>query len=327
MNINSSARKKVLFLSDLDGTWLSKKPENRAKLDKEILEIRDEYRTRGVDLKFGFITARPPQRTAKENLPAPDWTVTYNGAKISRGGPGKKAPSGEFVAQEADKNWVETNRATGFNTLTAARQLDGLLEQKQFSNLTIKTVGEVVDNPSADANEFTAAICVDQESIKLTKSEKRDANKNGIPDLFEAETFTPPKQLQRLVKALDQKLEEEGVGHQVSPLYLFHGKPYVMFDVASPHANKGDAVSFLQQQEQVTPEHTIVAGDGGNDIAMMTGPDGKDEGRRSIVVGGDAGLTGAAAKLRNSILRPAKEDSSLGVLAGLRQHLDAIVLA
>lgn len=43
MNITSAPpRKNVLFRSDLDGTWLSKNPENRARLDKEILEIKDE---------------------------------------------------------------------------------------------------------------------------------------------------------------------------------------------------------------------------------------------------------------------------------------------
>jgi len=320
-----SFRKKVLFLSDLDGTWLSKSPKNRAKLDREIVKIRDEYAEKGVDLKFGYITARPPQRVEKEELPEPDWTVTYNGAQVNVGDAGDFEPDGSYTEKERATAWDDENRKTGFTTDKARSELMELLSTEQFSNLSLKTVGEVVENPAADANEFSLSVCFEQDNIALAPGEERDKNNNDIPDLFEPETFAAPEQITQLREQLDSKFEEAGIGHQVSPAYLFHGKPYVMFDIASPLANKGEAVRFLQSQEQVDAEHTIVAGDGGNDIAMMTGRDGGDEGRRTIVVGKDAGLNQAASELKNALIQPSEMDSALGVLTGLRHHLDAIV--
>lgn len=324
-NSNATALKKVLFLSDLDGTWLSKVPKNRARLDNEILEIKDEYRARGVDLKFGYITARPPQRVEKENLPESDWTVTYNGAQINAGDPGDFDSAGNFVANSPDSRWVEINSRSGFSTEKTLETAHELLEEERFCNLSFQTVGQVVNNPAADSNPFTTALCFSLDDIHLTPQEQVDANRNGIPDVLEKETFSAPQQLQELTEALSGRLDEQKVGHEISPVYLFHGKPIVMFDVASPVANKGDALQFLQKLEGVDPSNTIVAGDGGNDIAMMTGQNGIDEGRRVIVVGGDSKLVRAASGLRNAIVCPPEMDSSLGVLSGLRRHLDEIV--
>ena len=319
-------RKNVLFMSDLDGTWLSKNPENRARLDREILEIRDEYESKGVSLSFGYITARPPQRVETENLPPSDWTVTYNGAQINPGDPGDFDSEGNFVAHEQNQAWVDKNAATGFSAEKSTETVRNLLQDNRFSNLNFRTVGQVVENPSADANPFTASLCFTAGDIRLTESEKTDANKNGTADIFEKATFSPPKQIQALISQLDHQLDSEGVGHEISPAYLFHGKPIVMFDVASPLANKGEALQFVQQSKGVDPTHTIVAGDGGNDIAMMKASNGTDEGRRVIIVGGDSKLVEAASSLRNAIIQPAEMDCSLGVLDGLRRHLDAIVL-
>lgn len=323
--ISTQKLKKVLFLSDLDGTWLSKKPENRAKLDREVLEIKDSYRQKGVDLEFGYITARPPERVEKENLPTPDWTITYNGAQINQGDPGNFQAEGEFAAEPSLANWNEKNQATGFSASTTLSELNTLLQDEKFSNLQFQTVGQLVENSAADANEFATGLCFSLPSVALTEAEKADLNANGTADILEEETFAAPQQLKDLASALDEALGLAGVGHDVSPPYLFHGKPYAMLDVASPIANKGSALAFLQQREGVSPSHTIVAGDGVNDISMMTALNGVDEGRRAIVVGGNSMLVAAASKLKNSIIQPADQDSSLGVLDGLRQHLEAII--
>lgn len=330
MNISSPSSadtrlKKVLFMSDLDGTWLSKNPENRARLDREIFEIKDEYREKGVDLSLGYITARPPQRVEKEALPTPDWTVTYNGAEIHAGDPGNFDANGAFTSHPSSQEWVKLNAETGFSAETALGSARALLSEERFSNLNAKTVGEVVDNAAADANQFTTALCFNVGEVRLSEAESADRNGNSLADIYERETFAVPAQLRELVGALDESLDAQGVGHEISPVYIFHGKPIIMFDVASPIANKGEALSFLQHNEQVSPSHTIVAGDGGNDISMMTGRNGGDEGRRVIVVGGDSKLVDAASGLRNSIIQPASMDCSLGVIGGLRQHLDAIV--
>lgn len=329
MNISTRLRaplaKKVLFMSDLDGTWLSKEPKNRAKLDREIGEIRDEYREKGVDLHLGYITARPPERVEKENLPSSDWTVTYNGAEIHQGDPGDFQADGKFLSNPGSEEWASRNAETGFSVQAALKGAEALLKEERFENLAFKTVGQVVENPAADANSFTTALCFNLADLRLKPSEQADLNANGLADILEKESFAVPAQVGEFVEALGQNLESQGIGHEISPVYLFHGKPYLMFDVASPLANKGDAVTFLQKTEDVSPSHTIVAGDGGNDIAMMKGSQGEDEGRRVIVVGGDSKLVESASELSKAIIQPADMDSSLAVLSGLRQHLDEIV--
>jgi hydroxymethylpyrimidine pyrophosphatase-like HAD family hydrolase len=304
----------VLFLSDLDGTWLSKNPQNRAQLDAGVQRLRDEYREQGIDLQFGYITARPPARVAQEHLPQPDWTVTFNGGWIHPGvanGPQLEA-------------WENRNKQSGFTAQLALDTLQGLLQQPAYRNLKFHTVGQVVKNPAADECPYVSSLCFDQSSIALTPNEQTDANHNGQPDLFETDTYRAPQQIQNLMNDLSASLARRGVQFQMSPAYLFSGMPYVMLDVGSPVADKGNAVAFLADLKKIPASHVIVAGDGGNDIAMMRALDGSDDGRRAIVVGCDPNLHAAASKLQNAIIAPADEDSSLAVLAGLSQHLAAI---
>ena len=105
-------------------------------------------------------------------------------------------------------------------------------------------------------------------------------------------------------------------------VYPFHGQPYVMFDLAS--VDKGDAIQFLKDEHKLENQHVIIAGDGGNDIAMMRDPKGRDDGRRAIVVGANSALRSAATEVSHAIVQPSDMDCSLGVLAGLKQHLGEI---
>lgn len=316
--------KRVLFLSDLDGTWLSKDPKNRQALDRGVLELKDEFRERGVELEFGYVTARPPVRVAAEKLPESDWTLTYNGGFIHQGAPGAFGPDGTYEVRPQLRQWQQLNEATGFEAAVAMASLKHVLADPRYAGLQVKTVGEVVGTPAADACPAVAHLCIDETSVALTSEERVDANGNGRPDVFEKESFRAPEQVQHLVDDLSASLKEQGVQFRVSPIYPFAGKPIVMFDVASPHADKGRAVEFLRDLEGVEADHVIIAGDGGNDIAMMRRHDGSDDGRRAIVVGGEKALYDAALQLRNVVARPAEEDCSLGVLQGLRQHLEAI---
>lgn len=316
--------KRVLFLSDLDGTWLSKDPKNRQALDEGVQVLKDEFRQRGVDLEFGYVTARPPVRVAAEKLPEPDWTLTYNGGFIHQGTPGAFGPDGAYVVRPQLRQWQNLNEATGFEAAVAMASLKHVLADPRYAGLQVKTVGEVVGTPAADACPAVAHLCIDETSVALTPEERVDANGNGRPDVFEKESFRAPEQVRHLVDDLSASLQQQGVQFRVSPIYPFAGKPIVMFDVASPHADKGRAVEFLRDLEGVAADHVIIAGDGGNDIAMMRRHDGSDDGRRAIVVGGEKALYDAALQLRNVVARPAEEDCSLGVLAGLREHLEDI---
>ena len=300
---------KVLFLSDLDGTWLG---EQRELLDNGMEDIRSEYAEKGIDFKFGFVTARPPERLDK-NLPATaDFKLTFNGGRVED----KNGPMNA---------WIEKNESSGFDNAKVQAAFNELLTKPEYENLEYKTVGEVVNNPAADASPFDTSFCLDQETIALTPEEQVDANNNGVADIFEKKTFKVPAQVQSLLDDLSENLDAEGMGYKIASPYLFHGKPVVSCDVAAPDANKGAAVTFVGEQVGVSPDHLIVACDGGNDLPMVKLNGGNDNGRRAIVVGHEHNLRAAGAELKNGIVRPENEDSSVGVYKGLRAHLDAIV--
>lgn len=315
---------KVLFLSDLDGTWLSKNPASRKKLDEGVVALKDEYQKRGVDLEFGYVTARPPQRVADEKLPNPDWTITYNGGFIHEGPSGQVKSDGTFEGREPLPAWEQLNKESNFNASSTVQLVKQLVARPEYRNLMLQTVGQVVHTPASDACPWLAVLCFDERSIRLMPQEAADKNGNGIPDLFEKESFETPAQIKSLVEDLKHELQARDVNFQMSPVYPFLGKPITMFDVSSPVANKGKAIEFLMDQEGIPPDHVIVAGDGGNDIAMMRAQDGHDDGRRAIVVGGEDALYDAASHLQNAILQPAQMDCAEAVLDGLRHQLEII---
>lgn len=323
MNISAHS-KKVLFLSDLDGTWLSKNPANRKALDEGVQELRDEYASKGIELEFGYVTARPPERVAQENLPTPDWTITFNGGRIDKGTGFTVNEKGEKVKAEAWANWNEFNDISRFSAPLAIEEAKEVLSRGEFGTMTLNTIGEVVQNPAADDCKFATHLCFPLNNVSLTEAEKADENHDGTPDILQPATFMPPEQLLNFSTTLNMELKETGVEYEISRPYLFQGKPYAMLDIASPLANKGEAVDYLRDQEGVTRDHLIIAGDGGNDISMMRDPLGRDDGRRVIVVGPDAGLRKAGSGLSHAILQDPDGDCSLGVLNGLRRHLEAI---
>lgn len=325
LNMNISTHtKKVLFLSDLDGTWLSKNPANRRALDEGVQELRDEYAAKGVDLEFGYVTARPPERVAQENLPSPDWTITFNGGRIDKGTGFTVNDKGERVKAEAYANWDEFNDISHFDSSKAVEGAKEVLASGKFGAMTLNTIGEVVENPAADDCKFATHLCFPLSNVSLNDAERTDDDHNGTPDILQPSMFKAPEQLLEFSTELNLQMKNSGVEYEISPAYLFQGKPYAMLDIASPLANKGDAVGYLRDEQGVTHDHLIVAGDGGNDISMMRDSSGRDDGRRAIVVGPDAGLRHAAAGLSNVILQDPDEDCSLGVLDGLRRHLEAI---
>lgn len=199
-----------------------------------------------------------------------------------------------------------------------------VLADGKFGMMTLNTIGEVVQNPAADDCKFATHLCFPLSNVSLTEAEKTDANQDGIPDILQPATFKAPEQLLNFSTELNLQLKNAGSEYEISAPYLFQGKPYAMLDIASPLANKGEAVAYLRDQEGVSHDHLIVAGDGGNDISMMRDHLGRDDGRRVIVVGADAGLRQAGSGLSNAILQDPDADCSLSVLDGLRRHLEAI---
>jgi hydroxymethylpyrimidine pyrophosphatase-like HAD family hydrolase len=294
-------------------------------LDAGLLALKDQYSRQGIDFEFGPVTARPPVRVASENLPTPDWCITYNGGYIHRGAPGHYEGS-HYVVNPPLPAWVQANDATGFNAGQAGHVLQDLLADQRFQNLRLRTIGQVVGNPAADACPYVYSPCIEESSVQLSPQEAQDENHNQVPDVFDANTFHPPTQVAQLVDELRQRLAARHVPCAVSPVYPAEGRPLVMFDVTTPMADKGDAVEYLRKLCSLPADHLIVAGNGGNDISMMRAPDGTDDGRRAIVVGGEADLYKAAAGLEHLYAAPADMDCSLGVLEGFRHHLEALAL-
>ena len=292
----------VLFLSDLDGTWLSPNPENRKALDEGVVALKQEAREKGVDLQFGYISARPLERIEQENLPDSDWSIANNGGYI-------------YSTEGKDPSWEDRKRAYGFTASRAFEIAAELQKSPQFAGLDVSSVGKVVGNPAADGCPESASLCIHNDSVRLTRGESKEQ--------LESEHFTPPSQVQAFADAISKELRKEGAEFQLSPVYPYHGKPYVMFDLAS--VNKGDAIAYLKEKENLSSDHIIIAGDGGNDIAMMLDQQGKDDGRRAIVVGENAKLRAAAEGVSKAIIQSPDQDCSLGVLAGLRQHVEEII--
>lgn len=292
----------VLFLSDLDGTWLSPDAANRQALDEGVVKLKREALEKGVDLQFGYISARPMERIQQENLPDSDWSITDNGGYI-------------YNLQGKDAVWEDHKKASGFTARRAFEIAQELLKSPKFAGLNVTSVGKVVGNPAADACPDSANVCIHNDSVRLGKGESKEQ--------LDSEHFTAPAQVQAFADAISKRLRKEGAEFQLSPVYPFHGKPYVMFDLAS--VNKGDAIAYLKEKQNFAPEHIIIAGDGGNDIAMMLNQQGQDDGRRAIVVGENASLRAAAGNVNRAIIQNPREDSSLGVLAGLRQHVEEII--
>ncbi|MFN8607533.1 MAG: HAD family hydrolase [Vulcanimicrobiota bacterium] len=293
----------VLFLSDLDGTWLSPVEANRRALDEGVVNLKEEAREKGIDLQFGYITARPASCREKQHLPESDWFVCQNGGII-------------YDGTGLDADWESQKEELGFKASRAREIAEGVLEQPEFQGLQVSSVGEVVANPEADSCPQSATFCIHNQSVSLATGER--------PEQLSEAAFEAPQQVQHFADQVGQRLKAEGARFHQSPVYPFHGKPYVMFDMAC--MDKGDAVSYLKEKEHIPPEHVIIAGDGGNDIAMMLDQSGHDDGRRAIVVGSNPKLRQAAQNLQRALLEDPQLDCSLAVLDGVRRHVQAIAV-
>ena len=313
-NMNFAGKRDVLAPIDWDGTFEDPKhPETRAVLEKGLADLRSEYAQKGINFMPCIITARPKARLMQKNpTPAVQWAITQNGGEITKGLP---APGSKEI-----QSWIKLNESTGFDKKGVNDVVFSTAKEDKFSDLEVVTIGDVVHNPAASECEFMQPFCIKLDSIKLENDEN--------PEILTDKAYQTPKQIKGFIDKIEDKLKDQGIEFEINQPYLFKGEPYLMFDIASPYANKGKAVDFLMNELDVAPENVIVAGDGGNDIAMMKAAEGdKDgDGRNLIIVGGNKALRQNASLLFNNnvVVRPADEPSSLGVLAGLKMHLQQI---
>lgn len=312
--INFQGERDVLALMDFDGTYQDPNHlESRKVLDEGLAELRAKYAKKGINFMPGIITARPKVRLMKEN-PSPEikWSITQNGGEIVNGLP---------TPDKIDfPHWKALNDATGFKAKRVQDVVFSVAKQQEFSSLNVVTIGDVVNNPAASECEYMQPFCIKTDDIKLAEME--------TAEILTDKNYKTPKQISRFVQKISEELKQQGVQFEINEPYLFKGKPYLMFDIASPYANKGQALEFLLKELDVNPKNLIVAADGGNDIAMMRPIKGNPagDGRSLIVVGENKSLIESVLALSKSksIIRPADEPSSIGVLKGLETHLKRI---
>ncbi len=299
---------RVLFVSDLDGTWLNKDARIRELIDTEVPGLVKKYADKGIELIFGYVTGRPPERLISENLPQPNWSITYNGASIHQGLP---APEKKPFAP-----WEFMQKMSRFNSGEVKEAIKELKKLDKYKNFDIKPMSEILNSPCVNASKYTQPFCIISESIKLSDKEKSDS-------VLEEKSYRTPDQVNEFIGELKESLSKKGVKYDITDPYLAKNLPSssIVIDVSGRFAQKGAAVEFLRNILGIKPENTIIAIDGGNDVSMI-----KNDGRCVTVVGPNSPLrTNAALQMKNRVeLRSSEEASSIGVLQGLKNHLTEI---
>lgn len=306
-NSNFKGNRDVIALIDYDGTYEDpQNPETKKILEKGLAKLREKYAKKNINFMPSIVTARPKVRLMQENPSSViQWSITQNGGEIINGLP---TPD-----KKNNPQWVMLNEGTGFKAKKIQDTVFKIAKKLEFSNFKILTMSEVVNNPAASECEYMQPFCIKLDEIKLEKNETK-----GI---LEDKNYRTPKQVKNLVNQVEKSLKKQGVLFEITGPYLFKGKPYLVFDVASPFANKAKATEFLIKRLEIEPQNIIVAADGGNDISMMV-----DDGRNLIIVGKNKTLREKASMHLNNktIIRPSSEPSSIGVLKGLKSHLHEI---
>lgn len=282
LRVASQKVRTFLIASDIDGTWKSAdktQARDASVLDNLMKQLIEKCKKAGINIFYGQVTARPPVRVMQENIISPNFTLTYNGGVIHENGP---HPINKILG-----SWEKIHKQTKFNADNIIELSKNIANAPKYQGLKIETVGQVVKNPAADGCKFISSICVHNDSITL------DASKGETSEIFDKAKYKTPSQIKDFMADLETQLKAQGVKYKISPAYLFAGKPIVMFDIAAPNANKGDAINYLTKK--VKTQNIIVAGDVGNDIAMMP-----DDGRNVIAVGNDLQLKDYVSKLTKS---------------------------
>ena len=315
----------VLFLSDIDGTWLanSKKTPDSKKikdiLNENVQKLIKDAKEKNINLMLAYITGRPSSRLMEVGLPKPDFSIVQNGGEIYKGYPKDKTQN--------MPEWVKLNKETHFDAKILEKAIKELSDNPKFKNLKVVGVGDVVHNPEASACDYMKTICIKNNSIKRTLGEKY----NKTP-------FHETKQVCKYVLALQRTLQDNGMvkgkNYIMAAPSSFTSAPYVEINISSPKSQKEEAIKFLmkhinQNGGNIKNKNTIIACNGQNDITMCTdrtSGNGYGDGRRLIIVGDNVKLRQKASALFNNdiIMRPASEPSSLGVLIGLKEHLNNI---
>lgn len=312
----------VVFLSDIDGTWIdnSEREENVKPalfaINNWVQGLKEKFEKKGIKLMHGYATGRPPDVVASLGLPESEYNIFLNGGEITKGL--SKDKRTRFTP------WVEENKKFGFNPDIILECVKELAPGKNRKNPQVKPIAEVINNNESNSCNFMKTFCMVDASIDKTPEEI----KQNTP-LYKS------KHVQGYISRLKQKMEEkgqiEGKNFVIVGPYQGFGKEGVVFDVATPVANKGDAIKFLMtsldKNKKVSPDQLIIACDGGNDLPMCNDKDHQNgDGRRLIILGNNKELKEKALSLKENkvVIRPPEEMSSLGVIRGLQMHLDDI---
>ncbi|MBY0403119.1 MAG: HAD hydrolase family protein [Cyanobacteria bacterium] len=137
--------------------------------------------------------------------------------------------------------------------------------------------------------------------------------------LPQAELGEAQVKLPLFLKKMEETLSQEGIPFEaMAYTHLYSKEPTTVVHYIAKGGNKNHAIEFLMRRHQVPTQKLIVAGDDMIDIPML-----KADGRKMIVVGNVAKVREHATSLPKEDIHIASpgEDSSLGVLAGLKKFL------
>lgn len=313
----------VPVLIDWDGTYEDPKDLSAKKiLDEGLKEQKSIYKDKGINLICSIITARPEKRIMSKNpSKVIDYTTVQNGGSIYKGLPTR--------GNKPLEKWEQLNKEQGFGAVDATAIAFVTSKEKEFDNLDLYEMGEVVNNKQASENSNMRPFVIDAKSVILEHGE--------TPEIFNDATYKVPSQVKKYLDKVNTNLEKSGMNFEITGPYLYIGtnnlkgkfkdQTYLVFDIASPLANKGKATNFMLEMLDAKPENTIIACDGGNDVCMMTDdkhPNG--DGRNIIIVGKNNTLRKKAKKLTNNniIIKSPDKISSIGVLEGIKEHLVTI---
>ena len=231
---NFKGKRDIVAFMDYDGTYKDHKyPETRDILEDGLVDLRSQYAKSNINFIPVIISARPKERL-KEEYPSDviQWCISQNGGEITKGSPSTNTTNYE--------KWEDLNASTGFKAKKVQDSIHRVSKLPEFSSLKIVPVGDVVHNPIASACEYMQPFCIALGTIKLDKDEPKE--------ILTEKSYKTPKQVKQFVHMVSKDLKQQGIQFEINQPYLYKNKPYIMFDIASPYANKGQAIKFLLKE-------------------------------------------------------------------------------
>lgn len=237
-----------VFAGDLDGTTLATDKADRPYIFHALEQ---------QGITFGFITGRPLTSAATLKLPrSADFLIADNGGEIyhrHRSGPNPFFDANTSISHPEDGAWDSLNAQSGFNK---ARVRNLALSFGRALGLSVTTFDSLDVHQSGD-HKITLVLPMGNPALITVYRNALETGLRAQPDMQ-----------WELSEPYEDKTPQ--------------GVPAIFIDIATPLANKGDALAYEMHRHNWDPNHTIVAINGGNDLPLL-----ENDGRYAIIIGDD----------------------------------------